>query len=217
MKGRRSPIRTALTLVFGVALTAPAHARAQAIPSGPQPLEPEAVADAFFHGLGRLQWTRIVDLLSPEALASFDLVAGQIVESLRGDSVLIQLYGTTLEDFRSWSDRESFVRTTSAMVDYARGLMESQVTTDVEILGSVVEGDSLAHVVYRERTDHMGTLVEDVEVTTLVRQDDRWLVLRNDELDVLESALRGLPIGRTPPPGPGPVGDTVPRRRPGTS
>jgi hypothetical protein len=130
------------------------------VPSTPAPGEPEAVAGAFFHGLGRLQWTRIVDLLHPDALASFDRVAGQVVESLRGDSVLIQLYGTSLEEFRSWSDRESFLRTTSAMVDYARGLMESQVTTDVEILGSVVEGDSLAHVVYRERTDHMGTVVE---------------------------------------------------------
>ena len=164
---------------------------------------PEAVAERFFHGLGRLQWTGIVDLLHPDALADVDLVANQLVGSLRGDSILIQLYGATREEFLGWSDRETFLRTMTGMVAYARGLMESQVTTDVDILGTVMEGDTLAHVVYRERTDHMGTEIEEVSATTLRRAGGRWLIWRNPELEVLETAFRGLPIGRVPPPPPG--------------
>ena len=162
----------------------------------------EAVAEEFFHGLGRLQWTRIVDLLHPDAQADFRLVAEQLVGSLRGDSILIQLYGgASREDFEGWSPRETFLRSTTGLVSYARGLMESQVATDVVLIGTVPEGDSLRHVVYREDTDHMGTEIVEVAVTTLRRWDGRWRVWQNDELDVLAAALRGIPIGRSPPPG----------------
>ncbi len=165
----------------------------------------EAVAAQFFHGLGRLQWPRIVDLLHTDVHERFQLVADQLVGSLRGDSVLILLYGgISRERFESMEPRETFLRSMTGMVGYARGLMESQVTTDVEIIGALAEGDSLRHVVYREGTDHMGTEVVRVSVTTLRLQAGQWRIRRNDELDVLETALRGLPIGRSPPPGPQP-------------
>ena len=163
--------------------------------------EPELAARQFFHRLGRLQWEPMSDLLHPETLREFDQVAHQIVESLRGDSVLIQLYGVSQAEFQAWSDKETFVRTMAGMVRYARGLMESQVSTDMEILGTVAEGDSLSHVVYREVTDHMGTLTGGVAVVTLERSRGRWLVRQNAEIEVLKTALRGVPIGRSPPPG----------------
>lgn len=172
--------------------------------AGPQPVlaqaAPEFVARQFFDRLGRLQWEALSDLLHPQALGEFDQVAHQIVEGLRGDSVLIQLYGASRADFQGWSDRESFVRTLTGLVGYARGLMESQVTTEVEILGTVAEDDSLSHVVYREVTDHMGTLTGGVAVVTLKMIRGRWLVREDSELEVLKTALRGVPIGRSPPP-----------------
>lgn len=186
----------ALLLSLTAALATPGEGRAQ-----PASQSPEAVAERFFHGLGRLQWTRIVDLLHSDAQDRFRVVAEQLVSSLRGDSILIQLYGgRSREAFAGWTPRETFLRSTTGLVAYARGLMESQVTTDVAIIGTVAEGDSLRHVVYREGTDHMGTEIVEVAVTTLRLQDGRWKIWRNDELDVLEAALRGVPIGRSPPP-----------------
>ena len=177
-----------LLLLLCTVLTPPAEARAQERASSP-----EAVAERFFHGLGRLQWSRIVDLLHSDAQDRFRVVAEQLVGSLRGDSILILLYGgETRESFEDWTPRETFQRSMTGLVSYARGLMESQVTTDVAVIGTVAEGDSIRHVVYREGTDHMGTEIVQVAVTTLRLQDGRWRIWSNDELDVLEAAFRGV-------------------------
>ncbi len=59
----------------------------------------------------------------------------------------------------------------AAWTRYARGLMESQVVTDFRILGTVAEGDTIRHVVYRETTDHMGLVIEAAPTTMLVLEE----------------------------------------------
>ncbi len=174
---------------LSVATTAVPHpAAAQATP--------EETAQAFFDGLSRLRWTQVSAQVHSEALAEFHLISRQLVESLRGDSILIQLYDASLEEWESWSPREVFERSMTGLTRYARGLMESQVMTDFRVLGTVAEGDTIRHVVYRETTDHMGTVIEAAPTTTLVLEDGVWRVRENAELAVLRIALRGIPIGR---------------------
>ena len=122
-----------------------------------------------------------------EALAEFHLISRQLVESLRGDSILIQLYDASREEWDSWSSREVFERSMSGLTRYARGLMESQVTTRFPGARHGVRGrhDS-PRVVYRETTDHMGTVIEAdasaAPTTTLVLEDGVWRVRENAEL-----------------------------------
>jgi len=157
---------------------------------------PEEAAQQFFDGLSRLRWTQVSAQMHTEALAEFHLISRQLVESLRGDSILIQLYDASLEVWESWSSREVFERSMAGLTRYARGLMESQVMTDFRVLGTVPEGDTIRHVVYRETTDHMGTVIQAAPTTTLVLEDGVWRVRKNAELVVLRVALRGIPIGR---------------------
>lgn len=157
---------------------------------------PEEAAQQFFDGLSRLRWTQVSAQMHTEALAEFHLISRQLVESLRGDSILIQLYDASLEVWESWSSREVFERSMAGLTRYARGLMESQVMTDFRVLGTVPEGDTIRHVVYRETTDHMGTVIQAAPTTTLVLEDGVWRVRENAELVVLRVALRGIPIGR---------------------
>ena len=158
---------------------------------------PEEAAQAFFDALSRLRWTQVSAQMHSEALAEFHLISRQLVESLRGDSILIQLYDdASREEWEGWSSREVFERSMSGLTRYARGLMESQVMTDFQVLGTVPEGDTIRHVVYRETTDHMGTVIEAAPTTTLVLEAGRWRVRENAELAVLRIALRGIPIGR---------------------
>ena len=157
---------------------------------------PEETAQQFFDGLSRLRWTQVSEQMHTEALAEFHLISRQLVESLRGDSILIQLYDASLEEWEGWSSREVFERSMAGLTRYARGLMESQVMTDFRVLGTVPEGDTIRHVVYRETTDHMGTVIQAAPTTTLVLEDGVWRVRENAELVVLRVALRGIPIGR---------------------
>ena len=116
----------------------------------PTPATPEEVAQRFFDGLSRLRWRAVSAQLHTGALDEFHLISRQLVESLRGDSILIQLYDATREEWEGWSGREVFERSMSGLTRYARGLMESQVMTDFRVLGTVPEGDTIRHVVYRE-------------------------------------------------------------------
>ena len=157
---------------------------------------PEETAQRFFDALSRLRWERVSAELHTAALDEFHLISRQLVESLRGDSILIQLYDASHDEWAGWSSREVFERSMSGLTRYARGLMESQVMTDFRVLGTVPEGDTIRHVVYRETTDHMGLIIEAAPTTTLMLEDGAWRVRENAELAVLRVALRGIPIGR---------------------
>lgn len=157
---------------------------------------PEETAQRFFDALSRLRWSRVAGEMHTVALDEFHLISRQLVESLRGDSILIQLYDASRAEWDSWSNREVFERSMTGLTRYARGLMESQVMTDFRVLGTVPEGDTIRHVVYRETTDHMGLVIEAAPTTTLVLEGGQWKVRENAELAVLRVALRGIPIGR---------------------
>ena len=157
------------------------------------------VASQFFHALGRLQWAPVAENLHSEAILRFDYISRNLVGGLQGDSVLSGLYQVSRTEFDSWTARERFERSMNGMTEFARGLMESQVSTDVTLLGEVAEGE-LCHIVYRESTDHMAIVLEAVRVVTLRVERGRWTVFLNQELGVLETALRGVPMGRRPPP-----------------
>ena len=156
----------------------------------------EDAARDFLDALRRLRWNDVAEHLHTGALAEFHLISRQLVDSRAGDSILVQLYDASREEWDGWTSREVFRQSMEGMTRYARGLMESLVMTDVRILGTVPEGDTVRHVVYRETTDHMGTVIEGVLTVSLVLEEGRWRIRDNAELDVLKTALRGIPIGR---------------------
>ena len=186
------------TRILLAALALAALTTTASTPSAAQPT-PAETAQRFFDGLSRLRWQQVSAQMHTEALGEFHLISRQLVESLRGDSILIQLYDASREEWASWSSREVFERSMAGLTRYARGLMESQVMTDFRVLGTVPEGDTIRHVVYRETTDHMGTVIEAAPTAMLVLEDGVWRVRENAELVVLRVALRGIPIGRSSP------------------
>ncbi|MCY3679292.1 MAG: hypothetical protein OXH66_17150 [Gemmatimonadetes bacterium] len=190
-------LATSLALAASLPLAPlPWPAAAQTIAAATAQNTPEETAQRFFDALSRLRWERVSAELHTAALDEFHLISRQLVESLRGDSILIQLYDASHEEWAGWSSREVFERSMAGLTQYARGLMESQVMTDFRVLGTVPEGDTIRHVVCRETTDHMGTIIEAAPTTTLVMEDGVWRVRENAELAVLRVALRGIPIGR---------------------
>ncbi len=200
---RRSPVRLAVVggvpwgrlglLVLIFLAVFPATIAAQS---------PEDTAREYLDALRRLRWDEVASQLHTGVLAEFHLISRQLVENRAGDSILIQLYDASREEWNGWTSREVFRHSMRGMTRYARGLVESLVMTDVRILGTVPEGDTIRHVVYREVTDHMGTVIEGVLTVSLVLEQGRWRVRENAELDVLKTALRGIPIGRGSPSGP---------------
>ena len=71
---------------------------------------------------------------------------------------------------------------------------------DDEVIGSVSEAADTAHVVYRT-TARISGAVSEVKVMQLSRTSAGWRVWWSDELDVLDTALRGVVRSRMRPPG----------------
>ena len=82
------------------------------------------------------------------------------------------------------------------------GLMHAIFDRDDRVVGHVTESADSAHVVYRT-TPRISGAVSEVNVMQLTRTEGGWRVQWSDELQVLDTALRGFARPRRPPPPPG--------------
>jgi hypothetical protein len=78
------------------------------------------------------------------------------------------------------------------MIDDMPGLMHALFDHDDEVIGHVDEGADRSFVVYRT-VERLSGAVPEVRVVEAVRTSAGLRVAWSDELDVLETALRGVP------------------------
>ena len=181
-----SRVRPALALLVLLAAW-PSAARAQ-LPS------PEEVTSAFFAALQRQDFAAAAAAMDTAALA-------ELKETVTG---LAALPGATEEEgFREMFGVSSVaeLRALSGTTLYERMLrgtmQDEEVVEALEVmemrpLGHVVEGDSLAHVVYRLRARYGAMDVDQVAVTPLRRRETGWKMLLN-------GSLAGIAAGMRPP------------------
>ena len=93
-----------------------------------------------------------------------------------------------------------FDRAVGRMVDDMPGLMHAIYDRDDEVIGRVIEESGEAHAVYRT-TARISGAVSEVKVMQLARVQEGWRVFWSDELEVLETALRGVARNRRSPGG----------------
>lgn len=173
------------------------------------------VADEFHRSFQSMVWAGMVERLHPEALAYLRLAVVITVDADTTGWALERLLDGVPDRaaFDRLSDAEVVVRVMRGVETEVPGLFSSLVGRRSEVLGAVAEGPDTAHVVYRIVTLADGA-VPSVEALTLVRHEGRWLVRSAEEIDVLHTALRRVPIPRPSPGGwapPPPVSPAVPR------
>ena len=193
------------TLLAGLILAAALPA---AGPLGAQdaPKPPEVVADEFQRGFQSMAWAGLVQRIHPEGLEFIRLAVDILVDVDDTGYVLETLLGgTPAEAYATLPDDEIVRRVLGGVQREAPGLLSSLVSRRSEILGVVTEGEQ-RHVVYRIVQLVAGAEPR-MEVMTLRRHDGAWRVAEADDIQVLHTALRGIPIPRDPsrlPPGPSP-------------
>jgi len=145
---------------------------------------PEQVVQRYFDSFRTGDYAANVALMHPEAL-------NDMKETLSG---LVAIPGATDEpQFREMfgvSTVEEFNRLTPAALFAA--VLRSQLedpemrqilgSAQTEVLGHVMEGDSVAHVVYRMRMSMGEMQVNQVQVAPLKRADGEWRVLLTGSL-----------------------------------
>jgi hypothetical protein len=153
-------------------------AHAQPVP------EAEATLRAYTDALRAADWVAAARHIEPEGLARVaelvDVLA-LLDESEQAGKLFPPKPG---QDPVMAFDRfmRMVARQAPEMEDALRGMR-------MEIIGSVREGEDLVHIVGRTNTAVGAITVEGVEVTTLRRTGDRWVVKLSAEID---GVIRGL-------------------------
>ncbi|MEJ2540391.1 MAG: hypothetical protein P8188_10535, partial [Gemmatimonadota bacterium] len=137
----------------------------------------------------------LVQRIHPEGLAYVRLATDVLVQADPGDWVLAVLLGGVDPDaYGGLDDAEVVRRTLEGVPREAPGLLSSLVARRTETLGTVAEGDA-RHVVYRIQMQVSGSEPE-IRVMTLWRHQGSWRVVQAEDLSVLHTAIRGIPIPR---------------------
>jgi hypothetical protein len=209
---------TALALIVGFSL-APTPAPAQS--NAHDPGTPEAVADEFNRGFQSMAWAGLVQRIHPHGLADLRLAADILVRADTSGYVLERLLGDVAPGrYPELTDDDVVGRLLAGIQSEVPGLLSSLVSRRTTVLGSVPEGDR-RHVVYRIQAQVSGSVPE-TRVMTLERFENRWRVVEAEDLRVLHTAIRGIPIPRresasrdSAPTRPG--GEGAPRRASGSA
>src|SRR5262245_42331334 len=97
---------------------------------------------------------------------------------------------TDLKSVLALKPKEFFVSSMKGMA--AQTTMPKPVTakTDEKILGTVREGNNLAHVLIRTRAKYQQTEVNKVDVVTLKRSDTEWRIILPEAVRIMAKAFR---------------------------
>jgi hypothetical protein len=177
MKTMLRALPALLVLAFAPALTAQAT--------------PEAVVQRYFDSFRTGDYAGNVALMHPEALQSMKETMSGLV-ALPGaaeEPGFQEMFGvSTIAEFNQLDPAVLFERIIRSQLEdpEMREIMSGSQTT---VLGHVMEGDSVAHVVYRMRMTVGEMEMDQVQVAPLKRADGEWRVLLTGSLAGMMNAV----------------------------
>jgi hypothetical protein len=178
-------LRGALVLVAACAL--PSRAAAQETP--------EAVVQRYYDTFRSGDYAANAALMHPAALEELKttLTGMAALPGATEDVEFREMFGvSTLEEMRALPAPVLFER---VLRNQLEGEMRAILaTTEISILGHVMEGDTTAHVVYRMRMNFGGQRLDQVQVMPLQRAEGQWRVLLTGSL----AGMMGSMPGREP-------------------
>lgn len=189
-----SLLRVCLFAVAGLAALPPSASLAQ---TGAKP--PAVVAQEFLDGFRASAWAATAQRIDAEALERFRGVVTMMTRIPRGPAFRDAILGgADSAAFEAMDDEGVFARAAAGVFTRMPGLLHALAVKDVEVVGAIrdASGDT-AWAVYRSLADLSGAETE-MRVMTLVRRGGRWGVSRAPEIEVLLTALRGLPLEEPP-------------------
>jgi hypothetical protein len=153
---------------------------------------PEQVVQRYFDTFRTADYAGNVALMHPEALASMkETMSG--LASLPGaaeDPAFAQTFGVAnLAEFNQLSPAALFERILRSQLEQPE-IREMLSSAQTNVLGHVMEGDSVAHVVYRMRMGVGEVSVDQVQVAPLKRADGQWRVLLTGSFAGMMNAAR---------------------------
>jgi hypothetical protein len=173
----------------------------------------EKVVAASMEAARKGDWGGYADLVHPESLQDYKgmwlpVLQAAAKEGPEKQADLLALFdgATELKSVLALKPKEFFVSSMKGMAAQTTVPKQDTAKADEKILGTVREGDDLAHVLIRTRAKYQQTDVNRIEVVTVKRSDSEWRIVLPEAVRVMAEAFR-----RGLQPGPLKSGsDTVP-------
>jgi len=154
---------------------------------------PEEIAVSYFDLLKQHQWAKAAELYDSLSLAEFkemmsflleipDENASQVLGSILGP-------GSTKASFKSMSDIAFFSIFLEKVMEQASKVGELQFDK-VNVLGSIMEGDSVQHVLVRTNVSIGDVTLESMEVISFKKTGGDWKILMQGKIKGMAQQLR---------------------------
>ncbi len=158
---------------------------------------PEQVVSRYFDTFRTGDYAGNVALMHPQALEEVrETMQGLVALAGTRDSTFQATFGVSSEaEFNRLGAAQLFERMLRAQLENP-DMREVLSTARTTVLGHVMEGDTLAHVVYRMRMSVGAMDVDQVQVAPVKRSDGQWRVMLTGSLAGMMNAVPRA--GRTP-------------------
>jgi len=157
----------------------------------------EQVAAAGMEALIKLDWEGFAEVMHPEALQGFKDMLVSVLEAAGEQDRATQaglvslFYGAQdVQSVIALEPKEFFAGFMKGVVSQSPEMGEIFAGTDVEIIGTVHEGNDLAHVVFRMGISAEGLDVTSVDVVSLKRSGTDWRMLLTANIEGLAEQLK---------------------------
>jgi len=147
--------------------------------------------------MSSLDWDEYAELMHPEALQDFkDLLVSVLEATGETDRAtqmgLVSFFdgARDAEAVIALEPEELFAAFMRGVVSQSPQMREAFAGVDFEIIGTVYEGNDLAHVVYRMQMSLEGLDMTQVDVVSLRRSGTDWRMLLTGEFEGLAEQLK---------------------------
>jgi hypothetical protein len=155
-----------------------------------RPETPEAVTRQFGAATRANDWVGTAQLMHPDALARFRSMFLPIVAADSTGQLCQRLFATTsAAEVAALPDPELFARFFRTLVSGAPELNGMFASADLVPVGHVLEGNDVAHVVFRMKVAAEGVTITKVQAMSLRRSGQTWRVLLSGDFEGLAAAL----------------------------
>ena len=157
----------------------------------------EKVVAASIEAAKKGDWKGYGDLVHPESLQDYKRMWLPVLQAAAKEGPdkqadLLRLFGgaTDLKSVMALEPKAFFVSSMKGMASQTTIPKQDAVKTDEKILGTVREGDDLAHVLIRTRTKYQQIDVNKVDVVTVKRSGTEWKIVLPEAVRVMAETFR---------------------------
>lgn len=151
---------------------------------------PEVVTRQYGAAMRANDWVGTAELMHPDALARFRRMFLPLVDADTTGQLCRRLFdASSASELAGLPDAELFARFFRTLVNDAPELSGMFAGADLVPIGHVLEGNDVAHVVFRMKVAADGVTLTKVQAVSLRRLGRTWRVLLSGDFEGLATAL----------------------------